>query len=74
MPGRQKHFAPRQAWVAARPQHSDEWIPQPARQQWQAGYRPMRKLSDAAGKPMIEIYVALDRREDRINIVFLLWT
>ena len=34
----------------------------------------MRKLSDAAGKPMIEIYVALDRREDRINIVFLLWT
>ena len=34
----------------------------------------MRKLSDAAGKPMSEIYVALDQREDRINNVFLLWT
>lgn len=39
----------------------------PSLQQWQAGYRPMRKLSDAAGKPMSEIYVVLDQREDRIN-------
>ena len=39
----------------------------PGLQQWQAGYRPMRKLSDAAGKPMSEIYVVLDQREDRIN-------
>ena len=36
-------------------------------QQWQAGYRPIRKLSDAAGKPLSELYVVLDQREDRIN-------
>jgi len=39
----------------------------PSLQQWRAGYRPMYKHSDADGKPMSEIYVVLDQREDRIN-------
>jgi len=39
----------------------------PSLQGWQASYRPIRKLSDAAGKPLSELYVVLDQREDRIN-------
>jgi len=39
----------------------------PGLQQWQAGYRPISKLSDAAGKPLSELYVVLDQREDRMN-------
>ncbi|MBT4900851.1 MAG: type II secretion system protein, partial [Verrucomicrobia bacterium] len=39
----------------------------PALQGWQAGYRPIRKLSDAAGKSLSKLYVVLDQREDRIN-------
>ena len=39
----------------------------PSLQGWQADYRPIRKLSDAAGKPLSELYVVLDQREDRIN-------
>ena len=35
----------------------------PSLRQWQAGYRPIRKLSDAAGKPLSELYVVLDQRE-----------
>ena len=39
----------------------------PALQAWQAGYRPIRKLSDVSGKSLSELYVVLDQREDRIN-------
>jgi prepilin-type N-terminal cleavage/methylation domain-containing protein len=39
----------------------------PSLQGWQADYRSIRKLSDAAGKPLSELYVVLDQREDRIN-------
>ena len=34
---------------------------------WQTGFQTMRKLSDAAGKPLSDLYVVLDQREDRIN-------
>ena len=39
----------------------------PTIQTWQTGFQTMRKLSDAAGKSLSELYVVLDQREDRIN-------
>ncbi len=39
----------------------------PALQAWQAGCRPIRKLSDVSGKSLSELYVVLNQREDRIN-------